>query len=251
MSKLLIDENPLIVIPSLAAEFGLLESIILQQIHYWIEHVGPDGRKYGKIANGKRWIRNTVEQWQESNFPFASTSQIYRALKSLESSGVVLSRSDLNSIGYDRTKWYTIDYAILQIREMEFSFSRNPFYASEETIPETTTEITREVKKEKEPENIFQCYEQVIGLVTQPLVDDLVMYEDEFDFEWIKDAFKLAAERNARNWRYVKKILDNWQTNGKDWYPGKKEESQPVKREPRQEKVINPFTGEVEEVTVI
>ena len=144
MSKLLIDELPLIVLPSLAAEFGLHESIFLQQLHYWMEHKGPDGRRYGKVADDRRWIRNAVRQWRETNFTFMSDSAIYRTIKSLEKTGVVVSRSDLNAIGYDRTKWYTIDYAILQIREMEFSFSRNRIHDNGEPIPENTPESTEE-----------------------------------------------------------------------------------------------------------
>jgi hypothetical protein len=140
MSKLLIEENPLMLLPGLAREIGLHEAIIIQQLHYWIEHRGPDGRRYGALRDKMRWIRNTVSDWQKSNFCFLSESQIYRALKSLEDQELILSRKDLNKLGYDRTKWYTIDYAILRQREMDFTPARNGFYASEDTIPETTPE---------------------------------------------------------------------------------------------------------------
>lgn len=50
MSKLLIEEPPLQVLPSLAVTIGLNEAIIIQQIHYWlrdsrngIEHEGRRG----------------------------------------------------------------------------------------------------------------------------------------------------------------------------------------------------------------
>ncbi|WP_249366800.1 hypothetical protein [Neobacillus rhizophilus] len=36
MSKLLINENPVMIIPSLAVKIGLNEAVILQQIHYWV-----------------------------------------------------------------------------------------------------------------------------------------------------------------------------------------------------------------------
>ena len=36
-SRLLIDEYPLVVQPSLAALVGINEAIILQQIHYWLQ----------------------------------------------------------------------------------------------------------------------------------------------------------------------------------------------------------------------
>lgn len=47
MSKLLIQESPVMIIPSLAVKIGLNEAVILQQIHYWVSmsnHV-IEGRK--------------------------------------------------------------------------------------------------------------------------------------------------------------------------------------------------------------
>ncbi len=56
MSKLLINENPIMIIPSLALKMGLNEAVVLQQIHYWIvksSHV-MDGRSgfITRIKNG-------------------------------------------------------------------------------------------------------------------------------------------------------------------------------------------------------
>jgi hypothetical protein len=36
MSRLLINESPIMIIPSLAAKIGLNEAVVLQQIHYWL-----------------------------------------------------------------------------------------------------------------------------------------------------------------------------------------------------------------------
>ena len=44
MSRLLINEPPLIVLPSLAKEIGLNEAIIVQQIQYWLS--APGGGAY-------------------------------------------------------------------------------------------------------------------------------------------------------------------------------------------------------------
>jgi DNA replication protein DnaD len=32
---------------------------------------------------------------------------------------------------------------------------------------------------------------------------------------WIEEAFKIAVEKNVRNWRYIRAILERWQTEGK------------------------------------
>jgi hypothetical protein len=105
MSNLLINEYPLIVLPTLACYIGLNEALVLQQVHYWMHN-----SKTGKEVNGKKWIYNTIEQWQESNFPFWTTGVIKRAIKNLENDGLLLSCKNLNKESFDRTKWYTVDY---------------------------------------------------------------------------------------------------------------------------------------------
>ena len=102
-SRLLIDEHPLQVLPSLAVAVGLNEAIILQQIHYWL------GTKSGEIKeDGRRWVFNSYAEWK-CQFPFWSEDTIYRAVRSLERKKILLSRQE----GNDRRKWYTIDYDAL------------------------------------------------------------------------------------------------------------------------------------------
>jgi hypothetical protein len=102
--RLLIDEPPLMVLPSLAAAIGLNEAIVIQQLHYWL------GRS-GKERDGRQWIYNSYPDW-EQQFPFWSNKTIRRIIGSLESSGLILS-ANYNNSAFDKTKWYTIDYAAL------------------------------------------------------------------------------------------------------------------------------------------
>src|ERR1051326_3092369 len=88
MSKLLINEPPLQVLPSLAVKFGLNEAMILQQIHYWLQ----DNRN-GVEKNGKRWIFNSYKEWHKQ-FPFWSERTIQRAFLNLETSNALLSRQE-------------------------------------------------------------------------------------------------------------------------------------------------------------
>lgn len=104
MSKLLIDEYPLLVLPSLAVKIGLNEAIVLQQVHYWV-------KQSGKPRDGRMWIYNTFEDWRRQ-FPFFSMSTLKRTIKSLETSGFLLTGS-YNKQKTDRTKWYTIDLDML------------------------------------------------------------------------------------------------------------------------------------------
>jgi hypothetical protein len=102
-SRLLINEHPLQVLPSLATLLGLNEAIILQQIQYWISM--PTNTK---IIEGRKWTYNTFGQWK-IQFPFWSISTIKRSVEKLKELKVLISK-EFNAKNGDRTKWYSIDY---------------------------------------------------------------------------------------------------------------------------------------------
>jgi len=66
--KLLLNEEPLIVLPSLAAHIGLQESIFLQQLHYWLNRSDHE-------RDGHKWVYNSYKEWQKQ-FPFWSERQL-------------------------------------------------------------------------------------------------------------------------------------------------------------------------------
>ena len=84
-----------------------------------------------------------------------------------------------------------------------------------ELVLETTGYI-REAHIERKRPNIYELYEQNIGLLQPLLAQELEEAERNYPAGWIVDAFKIAVERNARNWRYIKSILDRWARKGKD-----------------------------------
>ncbi|MCW4596802.1 DNA replication protein [Pasteurella multocida subsp. multocida] len=102
MSKLLINEQPLQVIPSLAVAIGLNEAIFVQQLHYFLN---ISKHKYEE----RIWIYNTIDEWCEI-FPFWSKKTIQRTIKRLEEMGLILSTNKLNKMKMDKTKWYSIAY---------------------------------------------------------------------------------------------------------------------------------------------
>jgi DNA replication protein len=67
-----------------------------------------------------------------------------------------------------------------------------------------------------QPPNIFELYERNIGVLTPMIAEALREAEDTFPPLWIEEAFKIAVENNARNWRYVDAILNRWQVEGRD-----------------------------------
>lgn len=108
-SKLLIDEPPLQVLPTLAVAVGLNEALVLQQVHYWIEHKKRDKEKYASSYMQERWwIFNSLPEW-ERQFPFWSGRTLQRIIASLREQGVLLVEQ-LSGDLRDRTNWYAIDY---------------------------------------------------------------------------------------------------------------------------------------------
>lgn len=110
MSKLLINEVPLMCLPSLAVKIGLNEALFIQQLHYWVD------RSKNSI-DGRQWVYNTMADWSKQ-FPFWSQKTLSRTISNLEKQKLVIS-GNYNQKGYDRTKWYTIDYGALERLEKE------------------------------------------------------------------------------------------------------------------------------------
>ena len=100
-SKLLLDEYPLIVLPSLAVALGLNEAIVLQQVHYLLQI-----SKH--VIEGRKWVYNSYPNWCLI-FPFLSERTIKRTIYALEEQGILLSDC-FNKLKLDKTKWYSIDY---------------------------------------------------------------------------------------------------------------------------------------------
>ena len=92
MNKLLLDESPLIILPSLASAIGLNEAIFLQQLHYWIQ-------KSSTLFDNKKWVYKTTKEW-ENEFPFWSNSTIKRAINSLKKSKILVVKKIFPNVFY-------------------------------------------------------------------------------------------------------------------------------------------------------
>ncbi|MBT2690131.1 conserved phage C-terminal domain-containing protein [Bacillus sp. ISL-47] len=154
MSNLLINENPVLILPSLAEKLGLNEAVLLQQMHFWL-------RISRHKKEGRMWIYNTYKDWQKQ-MPFWSNATIGRTIRSLEEKGLLIS-GNFNASKMDKTKWYTIDYQKLEEWSASFGTSGMEHRVHQDggltitdcdieddsvlqAIPETTTETTAEKK---------------------------------------------------------------------------------------------------------
>lgn len=104
--NLLLDSRPLIVIPELAELLGDVDqAIILQQIHYWLQ-------KSSNKIDGHVWVYNSMTEWQKQ-FPWIkSRKSLANKFKKLEDRGLLIT-GNYNQAGFDKTKWYSIDYSTL------------------------------------------------------------------------------------------------------------------------------------------
>jgi DNA replication protein len=71
------------------------------------------------------------------------------------------------------------------------------------------------VSVELDRPTIFLLYEQNIGPLVPLLAEELKDAEERYPEDWIVDAFREAVEQNKRNWRYIRAILQRWETDGK------------------------------------
>lgn len=116
LSKLLFNSQPLVIDRELAKIIGLNESIVLQQIHYWLE---INKAKKHNFFDERYWTYNTIKDWHENDFYFWSEKTVSRTFTALESLGLLMV-GDYNKERRDRTKWYSIDYEKLEQLEEEY-----------------------------------------------------------------------------------------------------------------------------------
>ena len=128
MSKLLINESPLQVLPTLAIRIGLNEAIFLQQLHYFLSL-----SKHEK--DGRRWIYNSSADWQ-AIFPFWSAPTIRRVIASLEEQKLIITTTQYNQSGFDKRRWFAIDYSALETAEQSIAQNEQSSNQNEQSYKE-------------------------------------------------------------------------------------------------------------------
>lgn len=162
-SHLLIDENPLQVLPSLAIVLGLEEAIAIQQLHYWLNNPKNEGRL---DEQGNKWVYNTYAQWKDDNFPFWSEDKIQRIFLKLEKAGVVIARQ-FDAKKRDMKKFYRIDYGKLcAMDSLKFASSNGLKSASSNTAKPHDVKMNQRLPKTTNREYnrhsaVFEAFEKL------------------------------------------------------------------------------------------
>lgn len=240
MGKWLFDSHPIVVDRELAAVFGLNEAIVLQQLNYWLNS------KTAKTVNGRKWVYNSYNQWHDDNFPFWSLATVRRAIDSCEKKGLIIT-ANYNKAGFDKTKWYSIDYDAVD-KGMSKRFAQNEqTYCSkrasgavqnEQTYTRDYTEITSEttaaswpahsaaefVQPESNPSSaaslrnnegmneVFNSWTNAWGWPNGIITTDLTEWVHKYGADIVQHAIKQAAETVGlkKPSKYVASILDRY-----------------------------------------
>ena len=80
---------------------------------------------------------------------------------------------------------------------------------SRDSSPETNYETTV-------VSNVVEKYENEIGMLTPVIADMIAIAEQMYPTTWILEALDIAAQSNARSWKYVTAILARWKNEGKN-----------------------------------
>jgi len=67
-----------------------------------------------------------------------------------------------------------------------------------------------------ERSSIFTLYEDNVGMMSPIIADQLREAEELYPAAWIDDAFREAVSQNKRSWRYIARILDRWEREGRN-----------------------------------
>ena len=106
-THLLLNEKPLMVLPSLAKLIGINGSIAVQQIHWFVE-IKEEHSDNRTLYNGFLWCKYSLKQWQDK-LQWMSVDGISRMFTRLESQNIIIScQPDSNR--RDQTKWYRVNY---------------------------------------------------------------------------------------------------------------------------------------------
>lgn len=205
MSKLLINEPPLQVLPSLAKAIGINEAIVLQQIQYWVS-------KELHYYDNRYWTYNTITEWLDQ-FPHLSNSGLRKILNRLENLGLILT-NNYNTNKFNHTKWYTINYKTLgnyveKVNTDVLSDSSSELPSDSSSINTKTTLEYREILFRDKTKQHLTDY-------SLQMINDFCDYWTEPNASLSKMRFELQKTFD------IKRRLRTWDKNSKKFGGGDK-----------------------------
>ena len=214
----LYDGHPILIDKKLASVIGLNESIVLQQLNYWLHG------KTAKQIDGRLWIYNTYDNWKKDNFPFWSKSTVRRALDSCIKKGLIIT-ANFNKAGFDNTKWYSIDVekldqvmssASVQNEQMDCSKWTNGSAQNGQANTRYYTDITPDKNDDDHPTEDAFNLAQLAGInvnsgLNLPVFTD---YINRLGNELVCYAIRRTNDvAQHPSWSYLKTVLKSLEDN--------------------------------------
>lgn len=129
MSKLLINEHPLMFCPTLAVELKSISSaVFMQQLHFWLSVSQHE-------FDGKKWVYNNTDQCIEMVRGTISKRTIERIISDLKSRELI-TVDHLHSNKWNKTNFFTINYE--ELEKISSKYSSNAYVSDTAKMAEST-----------------------------------------------------------------------------------------------------------------
>ena len=205
-----------------ARRYGVDEAIMLWHIRYWVEKNTADKRHF---HDGRYWTYSSAEAFTKI-FPFWSSGQIRRILKSLQAQGAILV-GNYNSYAQDRTSWYALSDTYTEGSGDHFAKSKNAscenenchFAETESSFCENERPLP-DIIEANDKENISSSNED--NIQKKGTAESLCLFANSrfYDFEKFKECFTGEEYQNIDIAYYYESVKD-WSSAGgkkkRDW----------------------------------
>lgn len=190
----LINEPPLLVLPSLAKHLGINHAIFLQQMHYWL-------RCSKHVHDGHRWVYNTYADWQQQ-MPWLTVRGVRKIINDLETGGYIVSGT-FNRMAFDKTKWYRINYDALNWPDSPMCHEMpHGLTETADDLPEKADDasqnVTSDVAQSDTP--IPETTQETTDIHTASAQKRRTVHDERFDQFWFAYPKKRGKDRARRWW---------------------------------------------------
>lgn len=176
------DPTVLRIVPELAEEIGLNESIALLQLSHWIKNAN-------NLRDGKWWTYQSIRDMKDKAFKFWGIGTISRVIVSLENKGLIFVANHNQRKG-DKTGWYALNpEGLSKLNSIQVAWidpetgvfqngtarskmeqpvggefqSGTPKFQNGTTLPESTSEISLTESAAKGAEPVLEFPAHMVG----------------------------------------------------------------------------------------
>jgi len=213
-----------------AQDYGIEGAILIHHFQYWIRQNATVGRNF---HDGHTWMYQSQKEIA-ALFPYWSEDQIYRVIKKLIDSEVLV-KGNYNKSPYDRTQWYAFSneemFSIPRNRGMNSEVPKNGNHQSAEPIPNVLTDAKTDIVCSGEPDKenslcltgaafceIRLASGEIYKLRADEIFTHAVQHKKDWDTNEITQAWEIIAKCKdvITCWKsYVHGIIERFRTKEK------------------------------------